>query len=113
MIGKMANSDGYIPVAAVKYDNNDRGSACAYCVCIVPDGAFVESGDLVYFGESVNPPYKRGVCVSDTLFIAQDTLDMICRITNTDPAFIKMIHGKITVDWFTKRREDAVEQTVL
>ena len=106
MIASMSNIGGYTPVVAVE---RDLGPSRGFEVCVVPDGALIEEGDLVYFGCDDDEAWPKGICVSDTLFVPEDTLGMICRITSANPANMPSIRGKINITWYMQREEDAIE----
>jgi hypothetical protein len=110
----MSDGSGYVPVVAVKRSNSGfLDSTDRFCICLVPDGACIDSGDVVFYGFPDEDKRFKGVCVSDVLFISEDTCDMICRITNENPADMPQVLGRVDVHWFSGRKEDAIEQALL
>lgn len=110
----MSDSSGYTAVVAVKCKliHSDPNHPRFY-VCSVPPGAIVESGDVVFFGIPDENHSLKGVCVSDTLYLPQGTLEMACRVTNTQIETMPVLHGKANIEWYTVRKENAVEQNLL
>ena len=109
----MSDSSGYTAVVAVRYVNNAAPMTSSYLICSVPNGVVMTSGEVVYFGEPDAGFSLKGICISDTLYLPQDTLEMVCRVTNTPITDMPVVHGKAHIEWYTTRKERAIEQTLL
>ena len=94
------NNDGYTHVVAVKCDKTTERAYTRFCICYVPDGAFLNSGDIVLYSAPGDASHKRGVCVSDVLYVPRDTLEMVCRITSTSETYMPSVVGKVEVIWY-------------
>lgn len=94
------SADGYTHVVAVKCDKVTEHSESRFCVCYVPDGAILSSGDIVLYSAPGDVSHKKGICVSDTLYVPHDTLEMVCRVTSTPETFMPSIVGKVDVIWY-------------
>lgn len=93
----------YFPVIAVKRNKETQGASDKFCICYVPNGASLNCGDLVLFGYPEADGQNKGVCVSNTLFMDRDTLEMVCRVTSTTPQMLPTVIGKITVNWYMNK----------
>lgn len=93
----------YISVIAVKKSKETQNASDKFCICYVPRGASLDSGDLVLYGYPDTVAQHKGVCVSNTLFLDRETLDMVCRVMSTTPQMMPLIAGKITVNWYTNK----------
>lgn len=94
---------GYEAVVAVKYKNEPVSGRANFRVCGVPNGALINSGDLVLIKEQDVEGHFKGVCVSDALFLDHKTIDMICRIVPNQPLPLPVVEGKINIDWLVAK----------
>lgn len=104
------DNSGYSAIVAVRRHKATPNSIDRFCVCSVPCGQILNDGDIVFYGTDANADYEKGVCVSDSMFVDQKTLEMLCTVTSGLPHSIPEIKAKVKVDWFIPANIDCSKE---
>ena len=92
---------GYRHIVAVKHE---RGGVYA---CAVPDGAFLDVGDIVRFGHTYSDSYMTGKVVSEVMYVPDEFVKLLCLLTHDSPETMNTIKAKVEVTWYKFRKEGA------
>lgn len=104
------DNSGYTAIVAVRRHKATPNSHDRFAICSVPCGQVLGSGDIVFYGMDSGADYEKGVCVSDSMFVDQKTLEMLCTVTSGMPHSIPGIKAKVNVDWFVPAKIDIVKE---
>ena len=89
---------GYTAVVGVRKSKATPNAQNRFCVCRVPDGWTVDNGTMILYGYDGNSENEKGICVSDTMFIDNKTLDLICTVASA-PGPLPVIKAMINLKW--------------
>ncbi len=92
----MGDSSNYTAVVAVRSTHNSRAM-----ILEVPSGAFLDNGSMVL----IDGGRKQGECISDTVYLDEKTLNMVCAVTNTELPLEK-VAGKVNYEWYVTRNAE-------
>ena len=90
----MSDSSNYTAVVAVRSMHNSRAM-----ILEVPSGAFLDNKSMVL----IDGGREQGVCISDTVYLDEKTLNMICAVTNTELPLNK-VAAKVNYEWYEQGR---------
>ena len=102
------SNDLYRAVIGVRLRNPELFSV-KYRICTVPNGKSLNAGDVVYIGGDDPSKYEKGICVSDTLFVDERTLDLL-RIFASPESDTFEVKGVVRVDWYDTSNKKEVDQ---
>lgn len=96
---------GYTAIVGVRKSKATPNSQNRFCVCRVPDGWTVDNGAMILYGYDGNNENEKGICISDTMFVDDKTLDMICTVTS---AFgpLPSVKAMINLRWLDPKEAD-------
>lgn len=89
---------GYTAVVGVRKSKATPNAQNRFCVCKVPDGWTVDNGTMILYGYDGASENEKGTCVSDTMFIDNNVLDMICTVTSA-PGPLPSVKAMINLRW--------------
>lgn len=89
---------GYTAIVGVR-SNVKQDSAAKYCICKVPDGKVLSRADMVLYGPQNSSEHEKGICVSETIFADDNTLELLQTVTNYHTNELPEIKALIYVDW--------------
>lgn len=95
---------GYTAIVGVR-STIKQGSTAKYCICKVPDGKVLNRADMVLYGPQNSSEHEKGICVSETIFADDDTLELLQTVTNYHTNELPEIKALIHVDWFKPKEE--------
>ena len=102
------SNDLYRAVVGVRLRNPEPFSG-KYRICTVPNGKSLSAGDVVYIGGDDSSKYEKGMCVSDTLFVDERTLDLL-RIFTLPVSDTLEVKGVVHVEWYDTADKKEVDQ---
>lgn len=94
------NKSPFTAVVAVR--QNITPQTTRYRICTVPDGKCINQGDIVYVGHPGSSESVKAVCVSDTLFLEDKTLETMCIIANELHEDLPEVKGVVMIEWFSR-----------
>ena len=97
-------NSAYTAVVAVRRRKTASEQTERFCICRVPDGKMVNNSDLVLFGPDNAPDFEKGICVSETIFVDPQTLEMLQTVTNSLEVLLE-IKALIHIDWFNQQED--------
>jgi hypothetical protein len=107
------DNSGYTAIVAVRKHKATPNAQDRFCICSVPSGQVLNSGDIVFYGAEPHTDYDKGVCVSDSTFADLKTLEMLCTVTSGLPHSIPEIKAKVNVDWFIPANIDCSKEVCI